>query len=110
MVELFAENVSKEVSPSLIWQMEVKAVTSNLCIVTYSLVTYRPWSNAVISRTVIVVLRVLISDLQHYPFWPTVLSIEPLVHCVVCLSVCLSVLCDVLYCGETVRPSEKLKE
>ena len=43
-------------------------------------------------------------------FWPTVLSVEPLVHCVVCLSViCLSV-CDVLYCGKTVRPSEKLSE
>ena len=28
---------------------------------------------------------------------------------VVCLSVCLSV-CNVLYCGETVRPSEKLSE
>jgi len=32
-------------------------------------------------------------------FWPTVLSVVPLVHCVVCLSVC-----DVLYCGKTVRP------
>jgi len=45
-------------------------------------------------------------------FWPTVLSVMPLVHCVsVCLSVifCLSV-CDVLYCGKTVRPSEKLSE
>ena len=38
-------------------------------------------------------------------FWPTVLSVVPLVQCLVCLSsVCLSV-CDVLYCGETVRPS-----
>jgi len=26
------------------------------------------------------------------------------------LSVCLCVVCDVLYCGETVRPSEKLSE
>ena len=44
-------------------------------------------------------------------FWPTVLSVEPLVHYVVCLSVCLSsVVCDVLYCGETVRPSKKLSE
>ena len=45
-------------------------------------------------------------------FWPTVLSVEPLVHRVVCLSsVCLSVVvCDVLYCGETVRPSEKQSE
>ena len=39
-------------------------------------------------------------------FWPTVLSVEPLVHCVVCLSV----VCNVLYCGETVRPSKKLSE
>jgi len=48
-----------------------------------------------------------------YHFWPTVLSVEPLVHCVVCLS-CLSVcclsVCSVLYCGKTVRPSEKLSE
>ena len=44
-------------------------------------------------------------------FWPTVLSVEPLARCVVCLSsVCLSVVCDVLYCGETVRPSQKLSE
>ena len=28
----------------------------------------------------------------------------------VCLSVCLSVVCDVLYCGKTVRPSKKLSE
>jgi len=52
---------------------------------------------------------------QNYPttgFWPTILSVAPLVHCFVCLSViyCLSVACDVLYCDETVRPSEKLKE
>jgi len=40
-------------------------------------------------------------------FWPTVLSVEPLVHCVVCLSVCLSSVCDVLYCGDTVRPSKQ---
>ena len=39
-------------------------------------------------------------------FWPTVLSVEPMVHCVVCLSV----VCDALYCGKTVRPSEKLSE
>jgi len=40
-------------------------------------------------------------------FLPTVLSVEPLVHCVVCLSVvvCLSSVCNVLYCGKTVRPS-----
>jgi len=44
-------------------------------------------------------------------FWQTVLSVEPLVHCFVCLSsvVCLSV-CDVLYCGKTVRLSKKLSE
>ena len=29
---------------------------------------------------------------------------------VVCLSVCLSVVCDILYCGKTVRPSEKVFE
>jgi len=42
-------------------------------------------------------------------FWPTVLSVGHLAHCVVCLSVCLSV-CDVLYCDETVRPSYKVSE
>jgi len=30
-----------------------------------------------------------------FPFWPTVLSVAPLVHCVVYLFV----VCDVLYCG-----------
>ena len=40
-------------------------------------------------------------------FWPTVLSVEPLVQCLVCLS---SVVCNVLYCGEMVRPSEKVSE
>ena len=29
---------------------------------------------------------------------------------VVCLSICLSVVCDVLYCGKTVRPSQKVSE
>ena len=39
-------------------------------------------------------------------FWPTVLSVEPMVQCVVCrLSVC-----DVLYCGKMVRPSQKVSE
>ena len=39
-------------------------------------------------------------------FWPTVLSVAPLLRHVVCLSVCLSsVVCDVLYSGETVRLS-----
>jgi len=50
---------------------------------------------------------------KYTNFWPTVLSVVPLVHCVVCLSVVvcrLSSVCDVLYCGETVRPSEKLSE
>ena len=37
-------------------------------------------------------------------FWPTVLSIEPMVQ-YVCLSVC-----NVLYCGKTVRPSQKVSE
>ena len=43
---------------------------------------------------------------SFYSFWPTVLSVEPLVQCVVCLSV----ICNVLYCGKTVRPSEKVSE
>ena len=47
-------------------------------------------------------------------FWPTVLSVEPMVQYVVCLSVvCLSVclsVCDVLYCGKTVHPSQKVIE
>ena len=47
-------------------------------------------------------------------FWPTVLSVEPMVQYVVCLSVCLSVIClsvcNVLYCGKTVRPSQKVSE
>jgi len=50
-------------------------------------------------------------DKQFWGHWPTVLSVEPLVHCH--SSVCrLSsvVVCDVLYCGETVRFSEKLSE
>ena len=44
-------------------------------------------------------------------FWPTILSVVPLAQCVICLSFChrLSV-CDVLYCCETVRPSEKVSE
>jgi len=38
-------------------------------------------------------------------FWPTVLSFAPLAHCVVCLSsVCLSVVCDVLYPGKMAGP------
>jgi len=44
-----------------------------------------------------------------YGFWPTVLSVAPLLRDVVCLSVslsvCLSSVCDVLYPGETVRLS-----
>ena len=44
-------------------------------------------------------------------FSPTVLSVEPMVQCVVCLSVCrLSSVCNVLYCGKTVRPSQKVSE
>jgi len=42
-------------------------------------------------------------------YWPTVLSVEPMVHCVVCLSLSV-VVCNVLYCGKTVRPSEKVSE
>ena len=54
--------------------------------------------------------RILLHSVWSH--WPTVLSVEPLVHGVVCLSsVCLSfVVCDILYCGETVRPSKKLSE
>jgi len=44
-------------------------------------------------------------------FWPTVLSVEPMVQCLVCLSsVCPSSVCNVLYCGKTVRPSQKVSE
>jgi len=32
-------------------------------------------------------------------FWPTVLTVELLVQCCVRPSVCLSVVCDVMYCG-----------
>ena len=39
-------------------------------------------------------------------FWPTVLLVMPLARCVVCLSV----VCDILYCGKLVRPSEKVSE
>jgi len=49
-----------------------------------------------------------------FSFWPTVLSVEPMVQYVVCLSFCLSVVClsvcNVLYCGKTVRPSQKVSE
>ena len=60
----------------------------------HSTVQYMPWSGVCL----------LVRHVIH--FWPTVLLVEPLVHCVVCLSV----VCDVLYCGKTVRPSEKLSE
>ena len=44
-------------------------------------------------------------------FWPTVLSVERMVQCVVCLSVvCRLSVCNVLYCGEMVRSSEKVSE
>ena len=50
-------------------------------------------------------------DWFYLPGWPTILSVVPLAQCVVCPSVCLSVIvCNVLYCGKTVRPSEKLSE
>jgi len=57
-----------------------------------------------------VILHMLLStDSSH--FWPTVLSVESMAQCVVCLSVvCPSSVCNVLYCGETVRPSEKVSE
>ena len=44
-------------------------------------------------------------------FWPTVLSVEPLVQCLVCLSSVRRLsICNVLYCGKTVRPSQKVSE
>ena len=47
------------------------------------------------------VIIVFVYNLLHFnAFWPTVLLVVPLAQCVVCLSVC-----DVLYCGKTVRPS-----
>ena len=46
-------------------------------------------------------------DLPYLSFWPTVLSVMPLARCVVCH---LSSVCNVLYCGETVRPSKKVSE
>ena len=42
-------------------------------------------------------------------FWPTVLSVEPMVQYVVCRRLSV-VVCDVLYCGKTVRPSQKVSE
>jgi len=40
-------------------------------------------------------------------YWPTILSVAPLSHCVICLSVVwhLSVVCDILYCGKMVHLS-----
>jgi len=37
---------------------------------------------------------------------PTILSVVPLVQCIVCLSV----VCDVLYCGKTVRLAKNCVE
>ena len=43
-----------------------------------------------------------------YHFWPTILSVVSLVHCVICR---LSSVCDVLYCGKTYVLAKKcLKE
>ena len=56
---------------------------------------------------------VWLMSLVEFSFWPTVLSVEPLVQCLVCLSSVRrpsSVVCNVLYCGKTVRPSEKVSE
>ena len=60
-------------------------------------------------------LCTVLLNIMQFPLyiihWLTVLSVEPLAHSVVCLSVCLSsVVCDVLYCGKTARPSQKLSE
>jgi len=46
---------------------------------------------------------------QRVDFWPTVLSVEPMVQYVVCRRLSV-VVCDVLYCGKTVRPSQKVSE
>jgi len=43
-------------------------------------------------------------------FWSTVLSVEPMVQYVVCRRLSSVVVCDVLYCGKTVRPSQKVSE
>jgi len=43
---------------------------------------------------------ILVTNSHSCGFWPTVLSVAPLIQCVVCrLSVC-----DVLFCSKTVRP------
>jgi len=47
--------------------------------------------------------KVFLSNV-HIRFWPTVLSVAPLLQHVVCLSVCLSSVCDVLYPGKTAGP------
>ena len=70
-----------------------------------------------VRSTVVSVIVIAFLSSEHYliiDFWPTVLSVEPMVQYVVCLSVvCLSVclsVCNVLYRGKTVRPSQKVSE
>ena len=49
--------------------------------------------------------------MTFYVFWPTVLLVEPMAQYVVCLSVvCRPSVCNVLYCGKTVHPSQKVSE
>ena len=64
----------------------------------------------VLQHTLRLCVQVGLNRSLRFDFWPTVLSVVPLVHYVVCVSVCLSSVCDVLYCGKTVRPSEKVSE
>jgi len=72
-----------------------------------SLVTSLCWlSEDVVLRLKLGFMRNLQKCNSNFDFWPTVLSVVPLVQCVVCLSS----VCDVLYCGKTVRPSQKVSE
>jgi len=60
-----------------------------------------------VSQKMTLMLHTITSLYINRFYWPTVLSVVPLAQCLVCLSV---VVCDILYCGETVRPSEKVSE
>ena len=70
----------------------------------YAMNVYGP---SALYATAICLYRINMSEGMELTFWPTVLSVVPLAQCLVCLSVVVS---DVLYCGETVRPSEKVSE
>ena len=58
-------------------------------------------------RGLIVLWNIPLNDVQRAYIslqvccWPTVLSVAPMAQCVICLS---SVVCDVLYSGETAGP------